>query len=107
MHAVITRIMQPLPLKYHKKVVPTVITGTHKDGFFRVMDDGNKSTYMYQRYNKYTPKSTQLLPDDPVVSHHPNPADDHVINNPNQKLARAGQMTNTGGAPGVSPRGAC
>jgi len=87
--------LQPLPLKYSKKVVSTKITGSQHDGIFRVLDDDNKSTYMYQRVDKYNPKCTQLLPNDPVV------------NNPNQKLARADQMTNTGATSGESPRSGC
>jgi len=86
--------MQPLPLKYHKKVVPTLITGTHKDGFFRVVDDGNKSTYMYQRYNKYTPKCTQLLPEDP-----------HLEDPHSEARCQTDQMANTGGKAASGPEG--
>jgi len=48
-------------LKYQKRIIATRLTGTNEDGTFRVLDDDNKSTYMYQRINKYDPRCNRLF----------------------------------------------
>jgi len=81
--------LAPLTLKYNKKVTPAQLTGTQKDGFFRVLDDDNKSTYMYKRYDKYHPKCNSLLSD-----HKSPPA---ILE---EARCQTDQMANTGGTPG-------